>query len=183
MRALIIVDVQNDFCEGGSLAVAGGTDVARNISRLLADNPGYAQVVATKDHHVDPGGHFSAQPDFVDSWPPHCVVGTAGVDFHPELDTTAVDAVFMKGKQSAAYSGFEGADEAGTPLGEWLRLRDIDEVDIVGIATDYCVRATAIDAAKEGFGTRVLLGLTAGVAPESTAAAVDELRRSGVEVS
>lgn len=183
MRALIIVDVQNDFCEGGSLAVAGGTEVARNINRMLADNPGYARVVATKDYHIDPGGHFSDQPDYADSWPPHCVVGTAGVDFHPELDTGVLDAVFIKGKHSAAYSGFEGTDDTGTPLADWLRRHDIDQVDVVGIATDYCVRATAADAARAGFRTRVLLELTAGVAPESTAAAIADLRRDGIEVS
>jgi nicotinamidase/pyrazinamidase len=183
MRALIIVDVQNDFCEGGSLAVTGGADVARGISELLASKPDYAHVVATKDFHIDPGEHFSDNPDFAASWPPHCVVGTSGADFHPEFDAGAVEAVFKKGHYSAAYSGFEGTDEAGTPLDEWLRQHRVDEVDVVGIATDYCVQATAADAAKAGFSTRVLLGLTAGVAPESTAKAVENLRAAGVEVA
>ena len=184
MRALIIVDVQNDFCEGGSLAVAGGAAVASGISTLLASpDHGYAHVVATQDYHVDPGSHFSAHPDYVQSWPPHCVAGTAGARFHPDLDTARVEAVFRKGMHAAAYSGFEGADDAGTPLGDWLRQHDVDQVDVAGIATDYCVRATAADAAAEGLHTRVLLDLTAGVDPASTADAISALRAAGVEVT
>jgi nicotinamidase/pyrazinamidase len=183
MRALIIVDVQNDFCEGGSLAVTGGTAVARAISDRLAGDHGYAHVVATKDFHVDPGAHFSAHPDYAASWPPHCVVGTSGADFHPDLDTGPVEATFFKGRHAAAYSGFEGADDAGTPLADWLRARGVDETDVVGIATDYCVHATAADAARAGFATRVLLDLTAGVAPESTSKAIEDLRAAGVELT
>jgi nicotinamidase/pyrazinamidase len=183
MRALIIVDVQNDFCEGGSLAVAGGAAVARAISGLLAGDPGYAHVVATKDFHIDPDGHFSGHPDYVVSWPPHCVAGTTGSDFHPDLDTAAIEAVFRKGQHAAAYSGFEGADENGTPLGDWLRGHGVDEVDVAGIATDYCVHATAADAVRAGFATRVLLDLTAGVAPASTAQAIEDLRGDGVELT
>ena len=179
----MIVDVQNDFCEGGSLAVAGGAAVARAISDQLAGGPDYAHVVATKDFHVDPGSHFSDHPDYVDSWPPHCVAGRPGAEFHPNLDTSAVEAVFKKGQHAAAYSGFEGSDDEGTPLGDWLRGHGVDEVDVVGIATDYCVHATAADAARAGFATRVLLDLTAGVAPESTAKAIEELRAGGVELS
>jgi nicotinamidase/pyrazinamidase len=182
MRALIVVDVQNDFCEGGSLAVDGGGDVARAISRYLQDGNGYAHVVATNDYHVDPGSHFSDEPDYASSWPRHCVVGTQGVRFHPDLDITRVEAVFRKGTHAAAYSGFEGVDDAGTPLGDWLREHDVDEVDVVGIATDYCVRATAADAAGAGFATRVLLGLTAGVTPESTATAIEEMSAAGVQL-
>src|SRR5258705_9867622 len=182
MRALIVADVQNDFCEGGSLAVTGGSAVARAISELLASGPGYAHVVATKDFHIHPGQHFSEPPDYAVSWPRHCVVGTSGADFHPEFDPARVEAVFMKGHHSAAYSGFEGTDESGTTLTDWLRQRGVDEVDIVGIATDYCVRATAADAADAGFSTRVLLDLTAGVAQESTDKAVEDLRVAGVEV-
>ncbi len=185
MRALIIVDVQNDFCEGGSLAVAGGAAVARGVSDRLAQDHEYEyeHVVATKDFHVDPGSHFSDHPDYADSWPPHCVAGTPGADFHPDLDTSAVEAVFFKGAHAAAYSGFEGADEAGTSLADWLRARDVDEVDVVGIATDYCVHATAADAARAGFATRVLLDLTAGVAAESTAKAIEDLRSADVSLS
>ncbi|BBY26643.1 isochorismatase family protein [Mycolicibacterium sediminis] len=184
MRALIVVDVQNDFCEGGSLAVEGGVEVAQSISALLAHHD-YDHVVATKDYHVDPGGHFSDEPDFRDSWPPHCVVGTSGVEFHPAFDPSAVEAVFHKGHYSAAYSGFEGVDagDDATTLADWLRAHDVDAVDVVGIATDYCVKATAADAAAAGFTTRVLLDLTAGVSPTTTADAVDALRSAGVEVA
>jgi nicotinamidase/pyrazinamidase len=186
VRALIIVDVQNDFCEGGSLAVAGGSEVARGVSRYLAAGPppdepgGYAHVVASRDYHRDPGGHFSPHPDFATSWPPHCVIGTPGADFHPDLDTSHIDAVFSKGEHEAAYSAFEGVDDAGTGLGRWLRERGVTAVDVVGIATDYCVRATAIDAARQGFATRVLRGLTAGVDPATTQAALGGMREAGV---
>ena len=183
MRALIITDVQNDFCEGGSLEVSRGSAVASGISELLASDHGDAHVVATKDFHIDPGEHFSDNPDFAVSWPRHCVVSTSGADFHPHLETGAVEAVFRKGQYAAAYSGFEGADDDGTLLADWLRQRGVEAVDVVGIATDYCVRATAADAVAAGFATRVLLDLTAGVAPDSTARAIEDLRAAGVEIS
>ena len=183
VRVLVIVDVQNDFCEGGSLAVVGGAATAAAISRYLAAEGGsYAHVIASRDYHVDPGSHFSVTPDFSRSWPPHCVAGTAGAQFHPDFDTMRVDAVFSKGAHTAAYSGFEGADEAGTPLGTWLRERGVDALDVVGIATDYCVRATALDAVRQGFTTRVLLDLTAGVDPATVAEAVGEMAAAGVEL-
>ncbi|MEU9042728.1 MULTISPECIES: isochorismatase family protein [unclassified Kitasatospora] len=186
-RALIVVDVQNDFCEGGSLAVTGGAEVAAAITDLIAESsPGYQHILATRDHHIDPGAHFSTEPDYIDSWPPHCVAGTEGVGFHPNFAPAvisgAVEAVFEKGAHSAAYSGFEGLDENNRGPVEWLRERQVDEVDVVGIATDHCVRATALDAARAGFATRVLLDLTAGVAAETTAAALEELRAAGVEL-
>ena len=187
-RALIVVDVQNDFCEGGSLPVAGGSEVAASITDLVAEaTAGYAHVVATRDHHIDPGSHFSAHPDFSASWPVHCVAGTEGVGFHPNFAPTvtsgAVEAVFDKGAYAAAYSGFEGVNENGVGLGTWLRERGVTEVDVVGIATDHCVRATALDAAGEGFVTRVLLDLTAGVAKESTEAALEQLQAAGVALT
>ena len=182
VRALVIVDVQNDFCEGGSLAVAGGGEVARAISRFIADGA-YHHVVASRDYHVDPGSHFSASPDYANSWPPHCVAGTPGADFHQDLDTSRIEAVFSKGAREAAYSAFEGSDEAGTPLADWLRARGITEVEVAGIATDYCVRATALDAAREGFATRVLLPLTAGVDPVTTGAALAAMRGAGVALT
>ena len=182
MPTLIIVDVQNDFCEGGSLAVAGGAAVAAAVSaHIRAGN--YDHVVATRDHHVDPGAHFSGTPDFRDSWPPHCRVGTPGASFHPDLDVAAIEAVFDKGAHEAAYSGFEGAEPGGTPLREWLAAREVTEVEVVGIATDHCVRATALDAAAAGFRATVLLDLCAGVAPETTAAALEELRAAGVTLA
>lgn len=181
MRALIIIDVQNDFCEGGSLAVAGGASVAGRISALLATTE-YDHVVATQDFHIDPGSHFSSHPDYVATWPVHCVAGSAGAQFHPNLDVSGVEAVFRKGAHEAAYSGFEGATGDGVALADWLRDRDVDSVDIVGIATDYCVRATALDAADVGFETRVLLDLTAGVAADTSERAVTEMRAAGVNV-
>lgn len=181
MRALIIVDVQNDFCEGGSLAVQGAGAVVGAINRLLAGEHAYDHVVATRDFHVDPGTHFADKPDYVDSWPRHCVAGTRGAEFHPDLNTAPFEAVFDKGAYTAAYSGFEGSTDH-TSLGEWLRARGVDEVDIAGIATDYCVRQTAADASDAGFTTRVLVDLTAGVAPGTTAEALDEMRSRGVEL-
>ncbi|MEU7028648.1 nicotinamidase [Streptomyces sp. NPDC015232] len=188
-RALIVVDVQNDFCEGGSLAVTGGADVAAAVTELIgaAGGAGYQHVVATRDHHVEPGAHFSDHPDYLTSWPRHCVAGTEGVGFHPNFAPAvaggAIDAVFDKGAYEAAYSGFEGRDENGDTLADWLRARKVTEVDVVGIATDHCVRATALDAAREGFRTQVLLDLTAGVAKESTDRALQELRAAGVELT
>jgi nicotinamidase/pyrazinamidase len=186
-RALIVTDVQNDFCEGGSLAVAGGAEVAFRIGELLhawqqADEPDrqYDVVVATRDHHIDPGEHFSDTPDFERSWPAHCVVGTDGAAFHPNLDPQPFDAIFLKGEHQAAYSGFEGKTSDGVALASWLRAHSVTDVDVCGIATDYCVRATALDARREGFTTRVLKGLVAGVAPSSSAAALEELRSAGV---
>ncbi|MYW05373.1 isochorismatase family protein [Streptomyces sp. SID3343] len=196
-RALIVVDVQNDFCEGGSLAVTGGAAVAEAIRHHVASNaaeqppdpvhaetPAYAHIVATRDHHVDPGAHFSATPDYENTWPAHCVAGTEGARFHPAFAPVVasgrVEEVFSKGSHAAAYSGFEGAAEDGTSLADWLRARGVTDVDVVGIATDHCVRATALDAVREGFATRVLLGLTAGVAAETTARAVAELDSAGV---
>jgi nicotinamidase/pyrazinamidase len=178
--AVIVVDVQNDFCEGGSLAVSGGAEVARAVSSRLAGG-GYAHAVATRDHHIDPGGHFAEQPDFVDSWPRHCVAGTAGVELHPDLDTSRIEAVFDKGEYAAAYSGFEAASD-GASLAQWLADRSVDAVEVVGIATDHCVRATALDAARLGLTTRVRLDLTAGVAAETVGLALAELRDAGVEL-
>ncbi len=182
MRALIVVDVQNDFCEGGSVAVVGGAAVAGAISGYLSTAADYQQVVATKDYHIDPGDHFSDRPDFSSSWPPHCVVGTTGTEFHPNLDAGPIEAVFAKGAFSAAYSGFEGVDEAGTPLLDWLRQRHVEQIDVVGIATDYCVRATAEDAVRAGLATRVLADLTAGTSAGSTAAAVEAMEAAGVVI-
>jgi nicotinamidase/pyrazinamidase len=179
-KALIVVDVQRDFCEGGSLPVTGGAAVAAGISELLAGDHGYAAVVATRDHHIDPGGHFAADPDFVDSWPRHCVVGTGGVEFHDQLRFRDFDAVFDKGEYAAAYSGFEGRDAAGASLADWLQDRGVENVDVCGIATDYCVRATAIDAAAEGFSTTVLLDVTAAVAPNRLDETLEQWRIAGV---
>ena len=189
-RALIVVDVQNDFCEGGSLPVPGGAQVAHEIAVILRHwvlkdpkAPDYAHVVATKDHHVAPGAHWSETPDFEVSWPVHCEVGTDGEAFHPNLDPQPFDAIFLKGHHEAAYSGFEGRSIAGdVPLADWLRQHGVSDVDVCGIATDYCVKATALDAVANGFSTRVLTSLSAGIAPDSTEAALATLRDAGVGV-
>jgi nicotinamidase/pyrazinamidase len=186
VRALVIVDVQNDFCEGGSLPVTGGADVAGRITGFVRDHRrDYAAVVGTLDWHLDPGDHFAAEPDYVTTWPVHCRAGQEGARSHPALDTGPVQAWFTKGEHAAAYSGFEGCTEDGGDrigLAVWLRDRGVDAVDVVGLATDHCVRATALDAAAEGFRTRVLLDLAAGVAPETTRAALDQLTAAGVEL-
>ncbi|MEU6787262.1 isochorismatase family protein [Nonomuraea angiospora] len=187
-RALIIVDVQKDFCEGGSVPVKGGADRAAAIAELVRRADGqYAFVVATRDHHIDPGAHFSDNPDFHDSFPVHCVVGSEGGEFHPDfapaVDSGYVDEVFFKGARSASKSGFEGSTQDGTTLSAWLKARDIAELDVVGIATDHCVKATALDGARAGFAVRVLLDYTAGVAADTTRTALDEMRRAGVALT
>ncbi len=187
-RALIVVDVQNDFCEGGSLAVAGGSEVAGLISAFVDERgDDYAAIAATADWHEDPGAHFSADPDYVDTWPVHCRMGTPGAEFHPDVRAAVaqVSGVFRKGRFQAAYSGFEGRSpdpETGQPLGAWLAERGIGAVDVVGIATDHCVRATARDAVRRGFAVRVQLHLTAGVLASTTARTLDELRTEGAEL-
>lgn len=184
-RALIIVDVQNDFCEGGSLAVAGGAAVAERIATHVVEHHGdYAAVVATADWHHDPGSHWADSPDYVDTWPVHCRAGSDGAEFHPALAPAIpyIQDVFRKGWSQAAYSGFQGADGSGAALGAWLREAQVSDVDVVGIATDHCVRATALDAAGEGFATTVLLPMTAGVAADTTASALEQLRDAGVDL-
>ncbi|MDQ0800747.1 isochorismatase family protein [Arthrobacter sp. SLBN-112] len=206
-RAMIIVDVQNDFCEGGSLAVEGGAAVAGAISEYLDAHHGeFDHVVATQDWHINPGSHFSETPDFKDSWPRHCVAGTRGAELHPDLDTEYIDAYFRKGQFAAAYSGFEGllAPEDAVPTGErqaggmsgpaggpgvdedaiglddWLQSHDVEDVVIVGIATDYCVKATALDAVQAGYGVTVVRSLTAGIADDLEDAAA-EMELGGVD--
>jgi nicotinamidase/pyrazinamidase len=189
-RALIVVDVQNDFCEGGSIEVRGGAALASSISRWLGDGTSdYDVVVATKDWHIDPGEpHWSDNPDFVDAWPRHCEAGTAGAEFHPRLadhvnPDEVFDEVFLKGQYAASYSGFEGHTEQGTSLADWLRSKNIAAVDCVGIATRGCVKATAEDALKEGFDTRVILEFCADPDPASdTETAIAAMRDAGVQV-
>jgi nicotinamidase/pyrazinamidase len=186
-RALIVVDVQNDFCEGGSLPVTGGAQVAHDIAEVLRhwttqdpDRPDYDFVVATKDHHVAPGEHWSDDPDYADSWPVHCRVGTDGEAFHPNLDPQPFDAIFLKGELSAAYSGFEGRTPNGVGLADWLEEHEVTAVDVCGLATDYCVKSTALDAVKAGLQTRLLRSLCAAVADE--VGAVADMERAGVVV-
>ena len=188
-RALLIVDVQNDFCEGGSLAVTGGAAVAEAVTDLVRSHrDDYDVVATTQDWHVDPGDHFASatgtDPDYRATWPDHCVAGTAGADLHPDLDLTVVrpDLSVRKGQRAAAYSGFEGVTGDGTSLEEALRERGVEEVDVVGIATDHCVLATALDAAALGLRTRVLIDLTAAVADDTRTAALEQMRDAGIDL-
>jgi nicotinamidase/pyrazinamidase len=189
-RALVIVDVQNDFCEGGSLAVAGGAAVAAAVTEhVRRHRDDYVLVVTTQDWHIEPGAHFASAggeaPDFRTTWPDHCVAGTGGAELHPDLDLAVVrpDVAVRKGQQAAAYSGFEGITPAGEPLADVLDDGGIDEVDVVGIATDHCVVATAVDAAAHGLRTRVLLDLTAAVAEDTKVDALARMRTAGIELA
>jgi len=180
-RALVVVDVQPTFCEGGELGVEGGNDVARRIADYARDHRDrYGLVVTTQDWHVDPGEHWSAAPDFVDTWPPHGIAGSANAELHPALADLAPDASVKKGEYRAAYSGFEGVDVDGRPLADVLRDAGVTEVDVVGIAESHCVRATALDAHALGLATRVLTDLTVPVTPELGAAAREDLAAAGV---
>lgn len=189
-HALIVVDVQKDFCEGGSLAVGGGGECAGRISDLLAEHRGrYDKVVATKDWHIDPGHHFADEPDFVDTWPAHCRAETDGAEFHPDIHRRGdvaplLDETFLKGQYAPSYSGFEGATTSGVPLAAWLRDNAIASVDVIGIATRGCVKATALDAVKEGFDTTVLLDLCADPAEPAgaTEEALGEMRAAGITI-
>ena len=187
-KALLIVDVQNDFTEGGALGVIGGDAVATGITAHLAAHASeYAAVVASRDWHdadSDNGGHIAldAEPDFVDTWPVHCVAGTAGAEYDPGLDTASITDHVKKGQGKPAYSLFEGATEEGRTVAEILSGLGVTEVDVTGIATDYCVRASALDAIEHGIHVRVLTGLVAGVAPESSEAALAELAHAGADL-
>ncbi|MCF3141053.1 isochorismatase family protein [Paenarthrobacter sp. AR 02] len=203
-RALIIVDVQNDFCEGGTLAVEGGAAVAGAITEYVDANQHlFDHIVATQDWHIEPGAHFSDEPDMVDSWPPHCRARTKGAELHEDLDPEYIQAYFRKGQFTAAYSGFEGilapeddvpsgdlkagaavpevVDEEAIGLDDWLQSHDVEEVVVVGIATDYCVKSTALDAVQAGYSTTVIADLTAGIAEDLTEA-FEEMEAAGVEV-
>lgn len=185
-RALFIVDVQNDFTERGALGVDGGDAVAERISAFLTAHSGdYEIVVASRDWHdgdSDNGGHFSAEPDYTDTWPPHCVAGTSGADYDDVFDTTAVTHHLKKGQGKPAYSLFEGRADDGTTATALLDAHGILDIDIVGIATDYCVRASALDAIAAGRRIRVFTDLIAGVHPESSAAALADIAHVGAEL-
>lgn len=188
-KALIVVDVQVDFCEGGSLAVAGGNAtalrVANHIVGIDSSYPGlYDYIVATKDSHWpdhDNGGHFGNPPDFKDSWPAHCVEGTSGQEFHPTIREVQdfFDEVFYKGGGIPAYSGFQGHSEYGFLLDDWLRERRVDSLTVVGIAADYCVLQTALSGVKLGYDVIVPPDLTCAVGgPETLIRAVQQVREA-----
>jgi nicotinamidase/pyrazinamidase len=188
-KALFIIDVQNDFCEGGSLAVTGGAACASNITTFLNQHANaFDLVIASRDWHSadgDNGGHFAVaptEPDFVNSWPVHCVAGSVGAEYHPNLDTNFVDVHIEKGQGKPSYSIFEGATREGQPLLELLEERAITEVTVVGIATDYCVLASALDAKASGREVTVITALTAGVAATSSEQAIDTMVDAGCNV-
>ncbi|MFM9877044.1 MAG: isochorismatase family protein [Rhodoglobus sp.] len=187
IRALFIIDVQNDFTEGGALGVDGGAAVAAGITRLVAEHPErYDVVIASRDWHDadnDNGGHFHSTPDYVDTWPEHCVAGSPGAEYHPALDASINDIHVLKGQGRPAYSIFEGATEAGETVAAVLDRLGVTDIDVVGIATDYCVLASALDARAAGHRVRVLTELTAGVAPVSSAAALRTLASAGVTIN
>ncbi|QKJ18784.1 isochorismatase family protein [Microbacterium hominis] len=187
-KALFIVDVQNDFTEGGALGVEGGDAVAAAISRyLVTHGEEYAVIIASRDWHDgdgDNGGHFAAgEPDFVDTWPVHCVAGTEGAEYDAGLDTSAVTHHVKKGQGKPAYSLFEGTTDAGETVSQLLDAHGVVDVDVTGIATDYCVRASALDAVEHGRHVRILTDLVAGVAQASSEAALAELAHAGAELA
>jgi nicotinamidase/pyrazinamidase len=189
-KALFVIDVQNDFCEGGALACQGGAQVAANITTYLKSSKSdYDFVIASRDWHTPNslnGGHFPTQgnePDFVNTWPLHCIAGEPGADYHPNLDASLIDIHIKKGQGQHGYSIFEGVTDSGENLHELIQRLEIAEVDVVGIATDYCVRASALDANNSGLQVRVITSLTAGVSAASTEAAIDELVDAGVRVA
>lgn len=182
-RALIIVDVQPTFCEGGALGVAGGNAVAERIADFVNTYaPEYELIVTTQDWHISPGKHFSDNPDFVDTWPPHGVAGSAEAELHPAIVNLPIDDMVKKGQYSAAYSGFEGCTEEGLQLEELLRIHDIDSVDVVGIAESHCVKETALDALDAGWPVRVFSDLTVPTSPELGVAARAEMQKAGISL-
>ncbi|MBH0009845.1 isochorismatase family protein [Salinibacterium sp. SWN1162] len=186
VAALFVIDVQNDFTEGGALGVEGGAAVAAGITDYLRANPDrYDVVIASRDWHDadnSNGGHFAtdAEPNFVDTWPVHCVAGTPGADYHAALDTSLVNVHVRKGQGVPAYSIFEGTTDDGETVPALLTRLGIDTIDVAGIATDYCVLASALDAAGSGRDVSVLTGLVAGVAPDSSAAALATMAETGI---
>lgn len=181
-RALLIVDVQPTFCEGGALGVVGGNDVAERIADFVTEyEDEYEIIVTTQDWHIDPGEHFSDDPDFVDTWPPHGVAGTAQAELHDAIAALPFDDSVKKGQHAAAYSGFEGVNKSGDTLEEILRRADITDVDVVGIAESHCVKDTALDALDLGWPTRVFEDLTVPVSENLGKAAREEMAQAGVD--
>jgi nicotinamidase/pyrazinamidase len=176
-EALVIVDFQNDFTPGGALAVPRGNEIAGRLNEMIASGD-YDLIVATRDWHPPDHGSFSARGGI---WPEHCVVGTPGAELHPALNAEAVDVIVDKGRDPATegYSGFDGTD-----LAALLRDRGIDRVTVAGLATDYCVRATALEALREGFAVTLDAEGSRGidVTPGDVDRALAEVRAAGGEV-
>jgi nicotinamidase/pyrazinamidase len=186
-NALLVVDVQQDFVEGGSLGVTGGIVLAAHIAQHLRHfKEQYQYVVASRDLHENAPDHISDHPDFQNTWPPHCMVGTAGAAFVPTIQNLVreklIQDVVTKGRDRAAYSAFEGVDKRGHPLLEVLKEHRIDHIDVCGIATDYCVRASALDARKNQFQVRVLVNLCAPVNEATGQQAMEEMKAAGCQL-
>lgn len=182
-RALLIVDVQPTFCEGGELAVVGGNTIAHRIAEFYRTHRDRYELIATsQDWHIDPGTHFSDHPDFVDTWPPHGVAGTENAELHSALKGVQVDVAVKKGHYSAAYSAFEGISEDERTLGEILHEQGIEQVDIVGIAESHCVLESALDAKKGGWKVKVIRDLTVPVSEELGAAARKKMVEAGIKL-
>lgn len=186
-NALLVVDVQADFVEGGSLGVTGGLNVAAMIARHVRHfKAEYQFVVASRDYHENAPDHISDKPDYVNTWPPHCMVGTPGAAFVPTIQNLVreklIQTVVTKGRSSAAYSAFDAVDARGHPLLDVLKENRIDHIDVCGIATDYCVRASALDARKNQFQVRVLVNLCAPVNEATGLQALEEMKAAGVQL-
>ncbi len=184
IHALLIVDLQPTFCEGGSLPVAGGNRVAEKIASFVLNEKKYQCVITTQDWHIAPDGHFSTSPNYIDTWPEHGLADSDEAQLHPALNKVIdkVSNMVKKGKYAAAYSGFEGVNDDEISLDLILKAKGVTHVDIVGLALDYCVKETAIDSVKYGYQTRVLTYLSAAVAPEVIDETVTELKQAGVKV-
>ena len=186
-NALLVVDVQVDFVEGGSLGVKGGLTTAAMIARHVRHFKNeYQFVVASRDYHEDAPDHISATPDFVNTWPPHCIIGTPGAALCAPIFNLVrekfISAVVDKGRHAPAYSGFEGLDPRGHPLLDVLKEARVDHIDVCGLATDYCVRATALDARKHDYQVRVLVNLCAAVKEETGLQALEEMKTAGCQL-
>ncbi|HEV2141680.1 MAG TPA: isochorismatase family protein [Candidatus Dormibacteraeota bacterium] len=182
-----MVDPQVDFVEGGSLAVQGGLTVAAMIARHVRHfKYEYQFVVASRDYHENAPDHISDHPDFINTWPPHCMVGTPGAAFVPTIQNLVreklIQAVVTKGRNAAAYSAFDGLDARGHYLLDVLKEQRVDHIDVCGIATDYCVRASALDARKNQFQVRVLVNLCAAVNEATGQQALDEMKAAGCQL-
>jgi nicotinamidase/pyrazinamidase len=186
-NALLVVDVQNDFVEGGSLAVPGGILVAAHIARHVRHfRSEYVFVVASRDYHEDPEAHFSDQPDYISTWPKHGLIGTAGAALCTPISNLVreklIHVVVDKGRHAAAVSAFEAQDVRGHMLVDVMREQRIDHIDICGFITEYCIRDTALEARKFEFQVRILINLCGSASPEAAKLAFEEMKAAGCQI-
>ncbi|MCT6811257.1 MAG: isochorismatase family protein [Bifidobacterium sp.] len=198
-KALIVVDVQPTFCEGGELGVEGGNATAGKIADYVHNHAGdYAYMATTQDWHIEPGSHWSDHPDFADTWPKHGVAGSPGAELHPKIRGLGIAHHFKKGQYSAAYSGFEGIEDntdriqsreefaaarsSGVTLADALTQAGVGQVDVVGIAESHCVKETALDAAKLGYQVTVFEDLTVPVSEDQGVEARKAMAQAGIRL-